>query len=101
MLTKNLINFNSILVDRVRLAIMASLTIKNEPIDFTTLLEDLELSKGNLSTHLSKLEEAGFILVTKAFVGKKPKTTYQYTEKGKQELEAYLTTIEALLKNMQ
>lgn len=91
-------NVNPLLVDRVRLTIMANLSLAGGPVDFNTLLEELGLTKGNLSTHMRKLEEAELITVHKEFVGKKPRTTYACTAKGKTEMQKYLSTIEALLK---
>jgi len=93
-----LLGSNGLLTDRVRLAIMATLAAAPEPLDFNTLLDALQLTKGNLSAHSQKLEEAGMIEVKKEFVGKKPRTTYRCTDKGKSEMRAYLAQIEAMLK---
>ena len=78
---------------------MANLALAGGPVDFNTLLEELDLTKGNLSTHLRRLEEAELIRVTKEFVGRKPRSTYVCTPRGKTEMRNYLNTIEALLKN--
>ena len=94
----DLLNVNPLLVDRVRLAIMAHLALAGGPVEFNKLLEELELTKGNLATHLRKLEEAELITVHKEFVGRKPRTTYVCTARGKKEMRSYLGTIEALLK---
>jgi DNA-binding transcriptional ArsR family regulator len=94
----NLLNVNPLLVDRIRLAIMANLALAGEPVDFNTLQVELDLTKGNLSSHISKLEDADLITVHKEFVGKKPRTTYVCTKKGKKELQVYLSAIEGLLK---
>lgn len=99
MKASDLLNVNPLLVDRVRLTIMANLALLNEPIDFNTLLSDLNLTKGNLSTHLRKLEDSQLIEVKKEFLDRKPRTTYACTEKGKNELRDYLATVEAVLKN--
>lgn len=88
----------SLLSDRVRLAIMATLASATEPLDFNSLLDSLGLSKGNLSTHAAKLEEGGLIEVRKEFVGKKPRTTYACTEKGRAEMRVYLAQVESLLR---
>ena len=98
MKTSDLMNVNPLLVDRIRLAIMANLALSGGPVDFNTLLEELDLTKGNLSTHIRKLEEADLIKVHKEFVEKKPRTTYACTAKGKKEMHHYLSTVEALLK---
>lgn len=94
----DLLNVNPLLVDRVRLAIMANLALAGGAVEFNTLLQELELTKGNLSTHLRKLEEAELITVHKEFVGRKPRSTYVCTTQGKKEMRSYLSTIEALLK---
>ncbi len=88
---------NSLLADRVRIAIMATLAASAEPVDFTTLLESLELTRGNLSTHLAKLEEGKLIEVDKQFVGRKPRTTYACTRLGRREVQAYLAVVERVL----
>ena len=98
MKTSDLMNVNPLLADRVRLAIMANLAFAGGPVEFNTLLEELDLTKGNLSTHIRKLEEADLIKVYKEFVGKKPRTTYACTKTGKKEMHHYLSTVEALLK---
>lgn len=98
MKASDLMNVNPLLADRARLAIMASLSLAGGPVDFNTLLEELELTKGNLSSHMRKLEDAELVTVRKEFVGRKPRTTYVCTKKGKSEMRHYLSTIEALLK---
>jgi DNA-binding MarR family transcriptional regulator len=86
------------LFDRVRLAIMAHLSFASRPVDFNALLDDLALTKGNLSTHMKKLEDQGLVKIEKKFVGRKPRTTYRCTTKGKKEVRNYLSTIETVLK---
>ncbi len=89
---------SALLTDRVRLAIMATLAAADEPLDFNGLLDQLQLTKGNLSVHAGKLEDGGLIEVRKEFVGKKPRTTYACTAKGRSEMRAYLQQVEQLLK---
>jgi len=89
---------DSLLVERARLAIMATLAAANEAVEFNALLDALDLSKGNLSTHMRRLEEAGLVEVRKAFVGRKPRTTYACTAAGRAELASYLARLEAMLK---
>tara|TARA_B100000029_G_C17601694_1_gene965961 strand:+ start:3125 stop:3367 length:243 start_codon:yes stop_codon:yes gene_type:complete len=79
MKSSKLLDIDPILFDRVRLAIMAHLSFASDPIEFNVLLNDLKLSKGNLSTHIRKLEEKGFVQIEKRFVGRKPRTTYRCT----------------------
>lgn len=95
----DLLNVNPMLVDRIRLSVMVYLASAKEPISFNTLIEELGLTKGNLSSHMRKLEDAAFIVVKKKFVGRRPQTTYQCTKKGEQEMNQYLTAVESLLKS--
>jgi DNA-binding transcriptional ArsR family regulator len=95
----DLMSLNPLLADRARLAIMANLSLAGGPVDFNTLLEELQLTKGNLSSHIRKLEEAELVAVHKEFIDRKPRTSYVCTMKGKAEMRRYLSTIEALLKN--
>jgi len=97
---KSLLSLNPLLSDRIRLAIMVALVTSKEPLDFNILLASLEVTKGNLSTHLRKLEEGGLIIITKDFVGRKPHTTYQETKEGKKAIQEYLNTIEDVLKGV-
>lgn len=92
-----LLEANSLLADRVRIAIMATLASSKGPVDFTTLLTSLELTRGNLATHLQKLEEGKLIAVKKEFVGRKPRTSYACTKLGRREVEAYLSIVEGVL----
>lgn len=80
--------------------ILAALATSSEPIDFLQLLRDTKLSKGNLSVHVRKLEEAGFVEVRKEFVDRKSCTRYRCTESGRAALKDYLTSVENLLKEM-
>lgn len=60
-----------------------------EMADFLFLQQELGLTQGNLSQHLSKLEAAGYIKADKSFVGKRPRTTYKLTAKGKRAFREY------------
>lgn len=86
-----------LLSDRVRLAIMATLAAAKEPVEFSTLLDTLNLTKGNLSGHSQKLAEAGLLEINKEFVGRKPKTSFVCTKLGKKEVLNYLSKVESLL----
>ena len=98
MKSSGLLNVHPILFDRVRLAIMAHLSFASTPVEFKVLVDDLKLTKGNLSTHMKKLEDQGFVRIEKRFISRKPRTTYRCTAKGKKEIRHYLSTIEAVLK---
>ena len=82
---------------RARLGIMAFLSTA-EVADFVSMREALKLSDGNLSTHLAKLDEAGYVRVKKRFVDKKPHTTAALTEAGRKAYVAYLEQLKQLLK---
>ena len=82
---------------RIRLAIVAAL-VSVQQADFNFLKDMVKTTDGNLSTHLRKLEEAGYVSSKKGFVERKPKTTYKITEKGRRALEEYVSTLEKFLK---
>jgi DNA-binding transcriptional ArsR family regulator len=71
-----------------RLLIVAILSAVEEA-DFLYLLKATELTKGNLSSHLSRLEKVGYVDITKSFVGKTPRTVCSLTAGGKAALEGY------------
>lgn len=87
-------NFES----RVRLGIMSVLMV-NEWVDFTEMKALLNITDGNLASHSSALEKAAYIEVKKEFVGKKPKTSYQVTPKGRAAFKEHLTSLEKLMKS--
>lgn len=74
---------------RIRLAIMAVL-ITVDQAEFTFLREKVQTTDGNLSIHAKKLEEAGYVKITKQFVGKKPQTTYSITDAGRAAFKEYI-----------
>jgi DNA-binding MarR family transcriptional regulator len=83
---------------RARLGIMAYLSTA-DAADFVSLREALSLSDGNLSTHVTKLEEAGYVRTKKSFTGKKPQTTVFMTEAGRRAYAAYLDQLKRLLES--
>ena len=99
MASSELLNVHPALFDRVRLAIMAHLSLAKGAVDFNTLLAELELTRGNLSTHMKKLEEDGLGNIKKAFIGRKTRTTYHCTGKGKKAVQTYLSAVETVLKS--
>jgi len=90
-------NFNKAFESKARLGIMSVLMV-NDSIDFNRLKELLELTDGNLASHLKALEEIEYILVQKQFIGKKPNTTYQATTLGKKAFSDHLNVLENLIK---
>jgi DNA-binding MarR family transcriptional regulator len=90
-------NLDRAFESRVRLGIMAVLAV-NEKMDFSALKELLELTDGNLASHLKPLEAAGYVQASKQFVGRKPNTTYCATELGRQAFQQHLNVLEELIK---
>ncbi|GAA3736829.1 MULTISPECIES: transcriptional regulator [Flavobacterium] len=83
---------------RVRLGIMSVLMV-NDWVDFTEMKALLNITDGNLASHSSALEKAGYIEVKKEFVGKKPKTSYQVTDLGRAAFKEHLSYLEKLMKS--
>ena len=81
---------------RMRLGIMAYLASAGAA-DFNELKAVLEATQGNLSIHLRKLEEAGYIVIEKSFLGRKPLTRARLTEAGRKAFADYLDAISRLL----
>ncbi len=81
---------------QARLAIMAAL-ISKTTLDFKELKEITGTTDGNLSTHTIKLEEWGYLKIKKTFVGRRPKSTYQLTTKGKEAFEKYVEALNNIL----
>lgn len=75
-----------------------SVLMVNESFDFNSLKETLDVTDGNLASHLKALEEKGMIVVNKQFIGRKPNTTYSATENGKNEFRLHLKALENLIK---
>ena len=87
---------DEIIHSRIRLAVMAVL-ISVEEAEFTFLRDKVNTTDGNLSTHLKKLEEAGYIAVSKSFEDRKPVSRYMLTQKGKKAFEIYVERLENML----
>ena len=81
---------------RLRLGVMAYLSTA-EQADFNTLKAKLAATDGNLSVHLKKLEEAGYVRIDKRFVGKKPLTEVALTDTGRAAFIRYLDAMRALV----
>ena len=91
-------HINKAFENRIRLGIMSILMV-NDRADFLFLKETLELTDGNLASHLIALEKAGYIEVNKTFVGKKPNTSYVASTEGRQAFREHIDALENLLKN--
>lgn len=81
---------------RIRLAVISSLIMGDST--FSQIKEITQTSDGNLSIHLRKLEEAGYISSKKEFIGKKPRSTYTLTNNGRKEFEDYVKLLGQILQ---
>jgi DNA-binding MarR family transcriptional regulator len=89
-------NLNKAFESRVRLGIMAGLLVE-EGLDFNALKTLLDVTDGNLASHLRALEEAGYIATQKSFIGRKSNTSYSITPNGRTAFQAHLKGLEKLL----
>ena len=92
-------NLNKIFENRYRLAVM-SLLMVNETMDFNTLKNMLDLTDGNLASHISALEKQHYVEIKKDHVGNKPSTYYSATVIGRKAFAEHLDALEKLLKNI-
>ena len=90
-------HINKAFESRIRLGIMSILMV-NETVDFATLKEMLDITDGNLASHISALEKLEYLSVNKQFIGKKPNTTYATTALGKSAFMEHLSALESLIK---
>lgn len=88
---------DDVIHSRIRLAVMA-LLITVEEAEFNFLKEKVNATDGNMSVHLKKLEDAGYISVKKEFINRKPRTMYALTKTGRRAFEAYLEQLEKMVK---
>lgn len=89
-------NLNKDFESRVRLGAM-SVLIVNKWVEFLELKEHLQVTDGNLASHMASLENRNYIEVKKEFTGKKPKTSYRITNVGKKAFVAHINALEKLL----
>lgn len=92
-------SLNKIFDSRIRLGVMSILMV-NDSISFNELKQMLELTDGNLASHLSTLEQAAYLKVQKSFIGKKTNTTYILTDLGKLAFKAHLDALEKMIKGL-
>jgi len=77
---------------------LISLLITNSELPFKALKESLEVTDGNLSSHLSKLEEAGYIEINKLFEGRRPKTVVEITDRGREAFSNYIDELKQFIE---
>ena len=89
-------DLNRLIHESARLVLVSSLYVVEEA-DYVYLANRTGFTSGKISSHMTKLEAAGYVDITKEFVGKRPRTTYKLTETGRREFEQYRDSIEDLL----
>ena len=92
-------NLNKIFDSRIRLGVMSVLMV-NEEVNFNDLKELLQLTDGNLASHLSNLEEKGYLKVHKGFIGRKTNTTYSITKTGEKAFKEHITGLENMIRGV-
>ena len=96
---KSIVEIDRIVHEPARLLIMACLSAV-QSADFVFLMNQTELTKGNLSAHLNKLEAAGYVSITKGFVAKIPRTLIRLTKEGRKALELYAREMKDVLRKL-
>ncbi|MBB1140714.1 transcriptional regulator [Myroides sp. WP-1] len=90
---------NKVFDNRIRVGIMSGLMV-NETLSFKDLKDFLDLTDGNLASHLKNLEDSHYITVHKGFIGRKTNTVYAVTEEGKLAFKQHLAYLENLIKTL-
>jgi DNA-binding MarR family transcriptional regulator len=92
-------NLNKTFDSRVRIGIMSALMV-NEEVNFNTLKELIEVTDGNLASHLKALEDLKFVTVKKGFIGRKTNTSYRLTKAGEKAFKKHIEALEKIIKNI-
>ena len=92
-------NLNKVFDSRIRLGIMSALAV-NSSVNFNELKELLDITDGNLASHLKTLEECIFVKVQKGFIGRKTNTTYSITRTGEKAFKQHLDALEKMIGSM-
>lgn len=92
-------HLNKVFDSRIRLGIMSALLV-NEEVNFNELKELIQVTDGNLASHLKTLEEQEYIKVHKGFVGRKTNTTYAVTRAGEKAFKAHLDALEKMIRGL-
>lgn len=88
---------NKAFENRIRLGIMSAL-MANEQVEYTQIKDLLQVTDGNLASHLKALEKSDYVEVHKKFVGRKPNTSYSATKEGIKAFQDHIDALEALIK---
>jgi len=92
-------NLNKIFDSRIRLGIMSAVLV-NAEVNFNDLKELIQVTDGNLASHLKTLEDASYIKVKKGFIGRKTNTTYSVTKAGEKAFRSHLDALEGMIRNI-
>ena len=92
-------NLNKIFDSRIRLGIMSALMV-NAEVNFNELKELIQVTDGNLASHIKTLEDSNYIKVQKGFIGRKTNTTYSVTKAGEKAFKAHLDALEQMIKSI-
>ncbi|WP_135362829.1 winged helix-turn-helix domain-containing protein [Halosimplex halophilum] len=93
-------DFDKLVHQPTRLQIFAYLYQHGET-SFPDLKEALDVTEGNLASHIGKMEDADCVAVEKQFVDRKPQTTYELTDRGREKFEEHIGTLEALIEDLE
>jgi DNA-binding MarR family transcriptional regulator len=96
----NISQLNKVFDNRVRLGIMSALLV-NDSVSYNELKELLQVTDGNLASHLKGLEDSGYIKVQKGFIGRKTNTTYSVTKAGEKAFRLHLDVLEQMIRGTQ
>ena len=77
-----------------------SALVVNDSLDFTRLKELLDVTDGNLASHIRALEEAGYVFVNKQYIARKPNTSYTLTRIGRKAFQEHIQVLEKIIKNL-
>jgi DNA-binding MarR family transcriptional regulator len=92
-------HLNKIFDSRIRMGVMSILVV-NDEVSFNDLKQMLDVTDGNLASHMVNLEENGFVKVHKGFIGRKTNTTYSITRAGEKAFKDHIEALENMIKNM-
>lgn len=96
----NISQLNKVFDNRIRLGIMSALLV-NDSVSYNDLKELLQVTDGNLASHLKGLEDSGYIKVQKGFIGRKTNTTYSVTKAGEKAFRLHLDVLEQMIRSAQ
>ncbi|MCW3123547.1 MAG: transcriptional regulator [Flavipsychrobacter sp.] len=99
-MTNHIGQLNKIFDSRIRIGIMSALMV-NEDVNFNDLKALIDVTDGNLASHIKTLEDNKYIKVQKGFIGRKTNTTYSITKQGETAFRAHIDALEKIIKGLQ